>query len=68
MGFNVALTLFRSHSDENKVHRVFEQRLIFRPTPVEATSKKLMSRAGAIRDFVLWRDELRQSIFKLGNS
>ena len=41
-------------------YRVFDQRLI-RPTPVEASELE-MSRAGAIRDFVLWRDELRHSI------
>ena len=39
---------------------MFDQRLI-RPTPVEASELE-MSRAGAIRHFVLWRDDLRHSI------
>ena len=40
--------------------RVFEQTDLIRPSPVEASELEML-KTGSIRDFVLWRDEVRHS-------
>ncbi len=53
-----------AHSYRFDKFRVFEQMLIRHLSPVEASGLEML-RAGTIRDFVRWRNELRHSIGNL---